>query len=249
MIPRITQQEPILMEGRFDFNTQKQSADVDHNQCLYKCVDLCYECIKRFSGSVEEIKKTKCKSVCTCNQNNINLNSNINLQTLSDHQLSKTDIAKMATEIQQAMIEKYGSDTKLNNQNLTNLLTQISKNVYQYISQDLISIQTVSTKGAGVNLSNISQDIVMNAVMKAIEATCSAPTSSSASSSECSMMDINTLIQEQTQEIQKDVDKSFGVSFKRIWTNLKFYIITIGVFLLVLVIIIIFGLVKKDLKK
>ena len=218
--------------------------------------DACYVCLQRYYSDkdindpdkqteVNKTKKTLCRGACTCSVKNVDNSSVITLNSLAQIKSEDIDTNKIADDVYAAMVEKYGpSGAGMSKDDLTTLVVSIKSSLKQNIKQTLHSIQMLSLEGAGSNVDGLSQQAVIDATMAAVTETCT----ENQEDSTCTVSAIDKLVQQQMDYIKKSVDDGFGFSFSKVWNNLKGYIITTGIFLLVLIVAIVFLMIRKAMK-
>jgi hypothetical protein len=219
-------------------------------------VDSCYQCLMRYYSKeyiddptkltdVNKMKRTLCRGMCTCSVKNVDNNAVITLNSLAQIKTEDIDVDKISADVYAAMVKKYGpSGAGMNKDDLTKLVVSIQSSIKQNIKQTVHSIQMLSLEGTGSDVDGLSQKAVIDATMAAVTETCT----ENQAGSTCTVSAIDELIQQQMDYIKKSVDDSFGFSFSKVWNNLKFYIITTGLFLLFLVVVIIVLMIRKAMK-
>jgi len=250
--------------GAFSSSMKSASSDLEFTGLSYmniNCdtttgeIDPCFFCLQRYKpvdfindptnkDAIDKLKKTLCRGSCVCSVKSVNNSSMITLDSLADIKSDDIDASKIADQVYDAMAEKYGPSSKnMDKKDLTKLISKISTSFTQHIKQSLHSIQMVSLEGPGTQVEGIRQSIVIDAVMKGISEVCSEDESSST----CSMSSIDSLVQQQMDYIRKSVDDKFKFSIRKVFENMKSYLIMTVLFLLFLVVVIIVLLIRKAL--
>ena len=241
--------------------------------CKNHCVDACEFCLltnlpRSISpGSnnpkVKEYKQTFCRNVCTCSLKNINNSSRVTLNSIVRQQIQNVDVKAIAAQVEKDMEDKYGSSGAMNPADLISLLVTIKYKMVTSIKQTLHSTQALVVKGPGVDLSDVIQNVIINATMQAITATCSEKSqdpnnpgfqSSSVGglpppSSNCNIDMLNTLVNQQLQTIVDEVDRSVKFNLQTVWNNSKRYVILTCLFVVFIFIVIVVLLIKNAIRK
>jgi hypothetical protein len=214
----------------------------------------CSKCVKSFvnekiieNPTPEEVELIKyitvenCAGSCVCNIDNVNVSENILLDESATIKPSSFDLAKMAKQIQDSMNAKYGSTSDEFGINVTKILTSINIKTTQNISQSVIVVSVVESKGGGVNMKNVTTKSVTNAVMNAIAESCSKPGT-------CPINLLNNLVNSDMEKIQEEVDKDITGGFSNVWKHIKKDVIIAGIIMGSLLLLIISLLVFRAYK-
>lgn len=249
--------------GAFSSEMKSASSDLEFTSLSYMGIDCnttgksdaCFYCLQRYKhvdfindpknkDAIDKIKKTSCRGSCVCSAKSVNNSSTITLDSLANIKSDDIDPQKIADQVYDAMVTKYGpSSQSMDKNDLVNLIVKIKTDVTQHINQSLNSIQMVSMEGPGSHVEDIHQSTLINAVMKSISDVCSEDKSSST----CSLSEIDGLVQNQMDYIRKDVDDKFKFSIGKVFQNMKRYLLLTGLFLLFLITVIVVLLIRKAL--
>ncbi len=241
-------------------NLQKKKALMG-KECQTPCTDACETCIKKYIGQISQvganspqilqIRQQQCRGQCTCSIKDVNNTSDITLNSITKEQVGEVDAQKVADTVLAEMKKQYGDSGTMDPNNLYQLVVNIQTSMIQKIKQTLHSAQMVTLEGPGVDVSGINQNVIIDATMQAVAATCSEDNQEAGGGggAGCTITDLNKLVQDQVDEVQRQVDKSFGTNLSKVWQSSKGYVITTGLFLLFLLICILVLMVRNAWKK
>jgi ribosomal protein S25 len=170
---------------------------------------------------INYIRKGVCAGACFCDQA-ITVNNSVIFSGKLDIKAMNLDFSSMAKEVEKKMINKFGGGySRGNNQKIVQIMTSVSGNVQKNINQSVFAAQIIRFRGAG-EMKGVNMSIVINAVMKAIIET------------KGSLSILTTITDSMITRIKKEVDKNLLDLFAYVWRELKVYIITVFVFIIIL---------------
>jgi hypothetical protein len=189
----------------------------------------CNNCIKN-NGNDSAVKI--CKKLCNCSLNNSTLNNNLDAQLLTI-QISKTaDPTSIANQVFLEMQKDYDNMAPKPRdgdfQKVVNFITTVQDNLDQETVEIISSNQLLDINGPfnSVEDINLSLDAKISMkILQAIDATLSDDNN------------MQTVVQQQMEEVRKNIDKDFNDTFKQVWDTCKNYVIGMIITIIILVFI------------
>ena len=243
------------------YASQVQQQSIQENKEIIEALksecgsNECPTCIQNFPGvDRDTLRDTVCFGLCTCILNDVSMASTIiwkPTQTIDTGKLSDS-LDEIIKDVKKKMEDKYGptntftptptmsptpTPTDPYDQVITDVVTRINEKSDQIVNQMVGSSEIIAVKGSGTTVNKVHMTITINAVMNAISDVCSGKT----------LCDVDTLIQEQMEAIQKAVKGDIQSNFAYVWQRIKKYVIYAGIFFVVILLTIAVLLIYKAL--
>ena len=172
-----------------------------------------------------------CAPSCQCSVKDVVFNNVILVDRIAKIERDSPKIEEIQKYVAEQMTKMYGQSyvASENNQHIADIVVNITDTATQNISQMTTAFQTVSIRGGSAQ--GIHLSIVVDGVMKAIVQNSN------------SLNIISEITSRMISRIRRQVDSEILGNFSFIWNQIKWQVIGVGIFILLLLIFIAYRLV------